>query len=32
VVCPGVSAAEGDPVALAAAEWTGAVGGDFHRE
>jgi hypothetical protein len=32
VVCPGVSATEGDPVALAAAEWTGAVGGDFHRE
>jgi hypothetical protein len=32
VVWPGVSATVGDPIALAAAEWTGAVSGDFHRE
>jgi hypothetical protein len=27
-----VAATEGDPVTLSAAEWTGAVGGDFHHE
>ena len=32
VVCLGVPATEGDPVTFAAAEWTGAVGGDFHHE
>jgi hypothetical protein len=32
VVWPGVSAAVSDPIALAAAERTGAVSGDFHRE
>ena len=32
VVRPGVSAAESDAVAFAAAERTGAIGGDFHRK
>ena len=32
VVCPGVPAAEGDAVTLAAAEWTGTIGGDFYHE
>lgn len=32
VVCQGLSTAESDPVALAAAERTGTIGGDFNRE
>jgi hypothetical protein len=32
MVCLGMSATEGDPVALAAAERTGAIGRDFNSE